>query len=152
MPCVVHLVVCVVDVEESAEGDRVVMPVLAVLFIIFLAAGAALLVCLRGFSQARRHQKVQGLLVRVEATPVDPPSRTGGKRIDFAANRARTGHTTPAEGHISKKTVALIGLAILQGSRGGSRTISGASDSGSDCTAQVGKHLHVPGKQLLRGS
>jgi len=151
MPCVVHWDVCV-DVEESAEGDRVVMPVLAVLFIIILAAVAALLVCLRGFSQARRHRKVQGLLVRVEVTPAGPPSRRGGKHIDFAANGARTDHTTLAEGHISKKTVALIGLAILLGSRGRAEQFPAHPTPGSDCSTQAGKHLHVPGKQLLRGS
>lgn len=130
------------------------MPVLAFLFIIlFLGAGAVLLICLRGFAQARGHQKVQGLLVRVERTPTGPRNRTGGRRIDFAAHRARTSHTTPAAEHISKKTVALVGLAILLGSRGGGvDQFPAPLTAGGDCNTQGGKHLHAPGKQLLRGS
>jgi hypothetical protein len=139
--------------EKAPKGIAVVMPGLAVLLIIFLATGAVLLVCLRGFSQARRHQKVQGLLVRVEATSPGPPSRTGGKGFDFAAHRARASHATPTENQISKKTVALIGLAILPGSRGGAvEQFPAPVAPGRDCNAQAGKHPHVPGKQLLRGS
>jgi hypothetical protein len=128
------------------------MPALVVLSVIGLAAGAVLLVCLRGFSRAHRYEKVQGLLVRVEKTPTGPPGRTGSKRFDFLAPTSRV-HTTPAEGHISKKTVALIGLAILLGSRGGGVEQSPVSlTPGSDSNTQASKHLHVPGKQLLRGS
>lgn len=124
-----------------------------VLLITFLAAGAVLLICLRGFSQARRHQKVQGLLVRVHAIPAGSPNRRRNKCIDFASHCGWTGHTTFDEGQISKKTIALIGLAILLGSRGGGvEQFQAPVTPGSDGNTQAGKHLHVPGRQLLRGS
>jgi hypothetical protein len=128
------------------------MAVLVISLIVGFAAMAVLLGCLKGFSQSLKHKKLSGLLVDVEGpgrpallreseTLVDIPPRKSGPAQD------------PATRRISNGTVALVGLAILLGSRGvTSETRAATVKPRHDPKLQRGEKAQVPGVQPLHSS
>lgn len=88
-----------------------------ILLIVGVVAVSVLLGCLRGFGRARRQRKVVGLLLRVETESTGRREEKGARQIEFPRYPRRTADTTHTYGLISNNTVAVVGLAILLGSR-----------------------------------
>lgn len=102
------------------------MAVLTILLMGGLAAVGVLVACLKGFNQARRHRKVPGIFVKVEEDKRLPASKRDSL-IDFP-QRMVTCHRDQATKPVCSRTVALVEMAILLGSRSGySNTPAGST-------------------------
>ena len=127
------------------------MAVLVISIIVGVAAMAVLLGCLKGFSRALRHKKLSALLVGVEETSGRAPQGKSKMPLDFAPRESRP--KDPARRRISNGTVALVGLAILLGSRGVTGDTQAASvGRESDPKLQRGEKTRVPGVQPQHNS
>lgn len=91
------------------------MVVLTILLILGVSV-VVLLACLKGFGRAFGHKKVSGLFVSVEAPTLRKPQGLNKTLIDFS-RREMTPSKDPAPQRISSHTVALVGMAIILGSR-----------------------------------
>jgi len=91
------------------------MTSLTILWIVGLAAIAALLACLRGFSHALRHRKVSGVFLSFEDSQGWRPAGKTRGQVDFPQRRAPRQVLAP--GQVSSSTAALVEMVILLGSR-----------------------------------
>jgi hypothetical protein len=91
------------------------MAVTAVVLVVVVGAILFLLCCLYGFSRARKQKEIPGLLVGMESAGCKQGKT--GRRLDVPRRHREISETTPKPEHISKNTVAVVGLAILLGSR-----------------------------------
>jgi len=89
---------------------------LVILLIVGFAAVAVLLACLRGFSRELWRKKVSGVVIRIEEPKVRRPQGPGTPPIDFP-QRKKVPSKDPAPHRVSGRTVALVGVAIVLGSR-----------------------------------
>jgi hypothetical protein len=85
---------------------------LTILLIVGCAAIAVLLACLKGFSQARRHKKVEGMFVGVEGIP----ERRNSGLVDFPKRKVER-LREPGPQQVCSSTAALVEMAIILGSR-----------------------------------
>jgi hypothetical protein len=92
------------------------MAVTVVLLVVGVGALFFLLACFRGFNRAGKHEKTKGLLVRAQS-PAGGDDVKVGRPLEFPRQPKEISETTPRAEHISKNTVAVVGLAILLGSR-----------------------------------
>jgi hypothetical protein len=89
---------------------------LTILLIVGCAAIAVLLACLKGFSQARRHEKVEGMFVGVEKSKGSLSERRDSSVIDFPKRKSEP-HKEPGDRQVCSSTAALVEMAIILGSR-----------------------------------
>jgi hypothetical protein len=88
---------------------------LTILLIVGCAAFAVLLACLKGFSQARRPKKVEGIFVGVEKSKRSLSEHRNSSAIDFQ-QRETEPHREPVACQVSSGTAALVEMAIILGS------------------------------------
>jgi hypothetical protein len=93
-----------------------VMAVTVVLLVVAVGAIFFLLACLRGFIRAGNDEKTQGLLVRAQSAGDGEDVRTI-QSLELPLQPKGISETTRRPEHISKNTLALVGLVILLGSR-----------------------------------
>jgi hypothetical protein len=128
------------------------MAVLVFSLMVGLAAMAVLLGCLKGFSRALKHKKVSGLLVSIEETDERAPRGKSKTLVEFPPRESRPAKD-PAPRRISNRTVALVGLVIVLGSRGLAGDARAApAKPGHDPKLQRGEKTQVPGAQPLHNS
>jgi hypothetical protein len=128
------------------------MAVLVISLMVGLGAMAVLLGCLTGFSRALKHKKLSGLLVSVEETSGRAPRGKSKTLVEFPPRESRPAKD-PAPSRISNGTVALVGLAIVLGSRGvAGDTRTSPAKPGHDPKLQRGEKTQVPGAQALHNS
>lgn len=87
------------------------------LLMIGVAATAALLACLRGFSRALRYAKSGALLLRVDESSGHGQFHKVREPLLLPHNPGPANHTTLKPAGISKNTAAFVGFALLLGSR-----------------------------------
>ena len=102
------------------------MTSLTILLIVGCAAIAVLVACLNGFSQARRHKKVEGMFVNVEKGKGRLGRRKNSSLIG-PLQRKPDMSKQPAAHQVCSSTAALVEMAIILGSR----TVGGNVPSGS---------------------
>jgi hypothetical protein len=89
---------------------------LTILLIVGCAAIAVLLACLKGFSQARRHKKVEGIFVGLEKSKESLSERRNSRLIGSPQRKGEP-HREAAARQVSSSTAALVEMAIILGSR-----------------------------------
>ena len=89
---------------------------LTILLIVGCAAIALLLACLKGFSQARGHKKVEGMFVGVEKSKGSLSKRRNSSASDFPKCKPEL-HREPGDRQVCSSTAALVEMAIILGSR-----------------------------------
>lgn len=87
-----------------------------ILLIVGCAAVVVLLACLKGFSQASRHKRVEGIFVRVVKSKGQLPGRPNNSLIDFPQRKPDMSRE-PAIRKVCSGTAALVEMAIIRGSR-----------------------------------
>ena len=87
------------------------MAALVILLMVTIGA-AALIACLKGFSQAGKHKRGQGVFVDVQRTSI----RKKSDSRECAWSQAGGGHEL-APGQVCGTTAALVEMAILLGSQ-----------------------------------
>jgi hypothetical protein len=92
------------------------MAVTVVLLVVAVGGIFFLLACLGGFIRAGKHVKTQGLLVRAQSAGDGEDVKTI-RTLQLPLQRKGISGTTRRPEHISKNTVAVVGLVILLGSR-----------------------------------
>lgn len=125
------------------------MAVLVISLMVAVAGMAALLRCLKGFSQALKHKKLSAVLMGVEEPGPRVPLGQSRSLVDFPPRKSRPGKD-PTPQRISSGTASLIGLAILLGSRGVTGDPQAASVKREhDPKLRFGEKTQVPGVQPL---
>lgn len=97
-----------------------------ILLIVGCAAIAVLLACLKGFRQAQRHKKVEGVFVNVAKSKEQFPERRNSGSTGFP-HRKPDQSREPATHQVCAGTAALVEMAIILGSR----TLYSAPPAGS---------------------
>jgi hypothetical protein len=126
------------------------MAVLTILSMVGLLAVAVLLASLKGFSQARRHKKVPGVFVKVEPDERRRPESKRDSLIDFPQGMVRH-RRDPAPRPVCSRTVALVEMAILLGSRSGYSNTPAGSTEPRDAMLRA-RRTQLPGVQPLSKS
>lgn len=99
-----------------------------IVLILGCVAVAVLLACLRGFSQAQRYRRVEGVFVDVKRFKGRLPERRNSNLTSFAHRKADPSRE-PAAHPVCSRTAALVEMAIILGSRNvGSAVTRGRSD------------------------
>jgi len=91
------------------------MAVTVVVLVVVVGAISFLLYRLYGFSRVRKQKEIPGLLLGVQSASGNQEKTR--RRLEVPHRHKEISETTPKPEHISKSTVAVVGLAILLGSR-----------------------------------
>ena len=125
-----------------------VMAVTVVLLVVGVGALFFLLSCLRGFSRAGKQEKVMGLFVRAQGA--GGADRKTGKPPECRRSRSEIRDTTLARQPISKNTAAVVGLAILLGSRSTSFAIPMSALASHHSEDKIPAQKDLPTGERLR--